>query len=236
MTLGDSSLPISTELVPAPEPAAERTLVIVLPGYGGDATDMKERGIAHAIHTAWPHADVLLGNATFAYYREGNIITRLHEDVVEPARRAGYRRIWIAGASMGGLGALLYEREYPGTLAGIVLFAPFLGDPWVQQEVRLAGGVRSWEPGPLPADVTHANVHRQIWKRVRAWAERPELAKRVWVACGTDDFLRSASQLLATALPDGHFVEEPGGHTWKTWARLTRSIFSRIKTADADAL
>lgn len=239
VTLGDADQPISTELVRAPQPGAERTVVVVLPGFGVDVEEMKERNIAGAIHSAWPHADVVLANANFAYYRRRNVVERLHEDVIAPVRARGYERIWLAGASMGGLGALLYEREHPGVVHGVVLFAPFLGEPPLLDEIRAAGGVQKWEPGELSAELDLRNYQRHLWKRVRAFAEKPELARRVWLACGTDDFLRSGSQLLASALPRHHFIEEPGGHTWKTWTRLTKSVFSRIQTvqtAEADAL
>lgn len=236
VTLGNADQPISTETVFAPQPGLERTAVIVLPGFGVDIEEMKERDIAGAIHSAWPHADVVLANANFAYYRARNVVERLHEDVVAPVRARGYQRIWIAGASMGGLGALLYEREHPGVLSGIVLFAPFLGEPPLLNEIRAAGGIQKWDPGPLPNEMDLRNYQRHLWKRVRAIAETPELARRVWLACGTDDFLRSGSQLLASALPRHHFIEEPGGHTWKTWTRLTKSVFSRIQTAEANAL
>jgi pimeloyl-ACP methyl ester carboxylesterase len=125
-TIGDANQPIATELVRAPQ--ASQVLVIVLPGRGDDGLGEKERGMARAIQEAWPRADVLLAAATYAYYRDGNVVERLHQDVVAPARAAGYARIWLAGASMGGMGALLYERAHPGALAGVVLFAPFLGD------------------------------------------------------------------------------------------------------------
>jgi len=100
---------------------------------------------------------VLLTSATFAYYRDGKLVPRLHEEIVEPALRGGYRRIWLAGASLGGMGALLYEREYPGELTGLVLFAPFLGGKELLDEIRAAGGPRKWDPGPLPAE-TNATI------------------------------------------------------------------------------
>ena len=228
---------MSTETIYAPRPGPERTVVIVLPGFGVDVEEMKERNIAAAIHSAWPHADVVLANANFAYYRARNVVERLHEDVVGPVRARGYKHIWLAGASMGGLGALLYEREHPRVVSGIVLFAPFLGEPPLLNEIRAAGGVQKWEPGPLTAEMDLRNYQRHLWKRLRAIAESPELARRVWLACGTDDFLRSGSELLASALPKENFIiEEPGGHTWKTWTRLTKSLFSRIQTAEANAL
>src|SRR3989442_399386 len=101
--IGDSKAPIGTVSVPAPQPAAERTLVIVLPGFGDDAQDMKDHGLAEVIQESWPEADVLLTSATFAYYRDGKLVPRVHEEIVEPALHGaafhgGYRRIWLAGA------------------------------------------------------------------------------------------------------------------------------------------
>lgn len=189
--------------------------------------------MARAIQDAWPQADVLLAAATYAYYRDGNVVERLHHDVVTPARRAGYARIWLAGASMGGMGALLYEREHPGTLAGVVLFAPFLGEEKLLAEIRRAGGVRHWQPGALPPEVNAANYQRQVWKHIR---EQPALPSRIWLACGTDDYLMSGARLLATMLPPGRFIEMPGSHDWRTWSRIGRTVFSQIRTLEPETL
>ena len=172
-TIGDSKVPIGTVSVSAPRPSAERTLVIVLPGLGDDAQDMKDHGLAEVIHESWPEADVLLTSATFAYYRDGRLVPRLYEEIVEPALRGGTRRIWLAGASLGGMGALLYEREHPGELTGIVLFAPFLGNNELLNEIRAAGGPRKWDPGPLPDEMNGDNYQRQVWRMVKGWVDRP---------------------------------------------------------------
>lgn len=236
VAIGDSKLPIASETLVALQPSAGRTLVIVLPGFGADAQEMRSRGLARAIQEAWPEADVLLASATFAYYRDGKLVARLHEDVVVPALRAGYRRIWLSGASMGGMGALLYEREHGAMLAGVVLFAPFLGDDALLDEIRMAGGVRKWDPGPLPATIDARNYQRQVWKMVRGWTERGEPASRVWLASGSEDYLVNGARLLATALPEDRFIEMPGGHTWDTWIRIGKAVFSRIRTLEPDAL
>jgi pimeloyl-ACP methyl ester carboxylesterase len=232
-TIGDSQRPIATETVAAPRASAERTLVIVLPGFGTDAQEMKERGVARVIQESWPEADVLLASATFAYYRDGKLVPRLHEDIVEPALRKGYRRIWLAGASMGGMGVLMYEREHPGTLRGIVLFAPFLGSNDLLKEIRGAGGAHNWDPGPLPAEMNGENYQRQVWKMVKAWADRPDLARRVWLACGIEDRLLEDVRLLVPELPEGRFMELQGGHTWSTWLSGARTVFSRIRLEEA---
>ena len=226
-TIGDSKAPIGTVSVPAPRPAAERTLVIVLPGFGDDAQDMKGHGLAEVIQESWPEADVLLTSATFAYYRDGKLVPRLHDEIVAPSLRAGYVRVWLTGASLGGMGALLYEREHPGELTGLVLFAPFLGNNELLQEIRAAGGPRTWNPGPLAAEMNGDNYQRQVWKMVKGWT--PELARRVWLACGTSDHLIEDVRLLAPELPGSHYLELPGGHTWGLWIRSAKEVFSRIR-------
>ena len=228
-TIGDSKVPIGTLSVPALRPAAERTLVIVLPGFGEGAQDMSDHGLAEVIRESWPEADVLLTSATFAYYRDGKLVPRLHDEIVGPSRSKGYARVWLAGASLGGMGALLYEREHPGELTGLALFAPFLGNGDLLEEIRAAGGPRTWDPGPLPAEMNGDNYQRQVWKMVKGWAPRPELARRVWLACGTSDHLIEDVRLLAPALPGSHYVELSGGHTWSLWIRAAKEIFSRIR-------
>jgi len=172
---------------------------------------------------------VLLADATFAYYNKGNLIERLHGEIVSPAQRAGYRKIWLAGASLGGMGALLYEQQHPGEVTGIVLFAPFVGDRKLLQEISDAGGPRAWNPGELPAEVNSDNYQRQVWKMVKGWAEEPQRARRVWLACGVEDRLLAGARLMATALPQDRFIELPGGHTWAAWINGGKTVFTRIK-------
>jgi len=234
VVIGDSQAPIGTMEVAAPRPSSERTLVIVLPGFGVDAAEMMGHGIAGAIQEAWPEADVLLTSATFAYYRDGRLLERLQNEVVASALKKGYRRIWLAGASMGGMGALLYERERPGALEGIVLFAPFLGSNGLLHEIRAAGGLRRWDPGALPAEVGGDDYQRQVWNMVKGWVDRPELARRVWLFCGTNDRLIDGARLLAQELPGANFLELPGGHTWDTWARGAKAVFGRIRQLRQD--
>ncbi|HMH17805.1 MAG TPA: alpha/beta hydrolase-fold protein [Burkholderiales bacterium] len=228
-TIGNSTVAIATVPVAAPRSSSEHTLVIVLPGLGDDAQDLNDHDIAGAIHESWPEADVLLTSATLAYYRDGKLVPRLHDEIVEPARRKGYHRIWLAGASLGGMGALLYEREHPGELTGIVLFAPFLGNNELLDEIRAAGGPRKWDPGPMPAEMNGDNFQRQVWKMVKGWADRPELVRRVWLASGTSDYMIEGTRLLAAELSAVHYLELPGGHTWGVWLNGAKAVFSRIR-------
>ena len=92
-------------------------LVVFLPGRGDRAEDFEERGFLAAAREAGLDADVLAVDAHLAYYYKRVIMDRLWEDVVLPARARGYRRVFIVGISLGGLGALTREIETAGGLA-----------------------------------------------------------------------------------------------------------------------
>ena len=221
--------PIAKIVVPATEAGSGKTLVVVLPGFGGDAETLNEHHIAEAVHKSWPQADVVLTSATFAYYKHRNIIDRLDQDVIEPARREGYQKIWIAGASVGAMGVLFYEYAHPGAAAGFILMAPWLGASSLQDEIRQAGGLRTWNPGPKPAAIDGDNYQREMWRVVKDWSADPKRAQQVWLICGTDDRMLAGSQLLAQALPADHFIEIPGGHHWETFERAAAIVAARIQ-------
>jgi pimeloyl-ACP methyl ester carboxylesterase len=229
MTIGNADKPISTILVPATTASAERTLVIVLPGFGSDAEDLHERKIDQAVHKSWPQADVLLTSATIAYYARSNFVTRLEQDVIAPARKQGYQQIWLAGASVGGMGVLFYEHAHPGEMTGLVLLAPWLGSEETLDEIRKAGGILTWTPGPVPAVVDGDNYQRELWRVAKDWSDNSAGAGRVWLICGTDDRMLPASRLLAPAIPASHYLELPGGHDWDTFVVATDRIITQIR-------
>src|SRR3954469_23310787 len=118
---GDPSQPIPTASIAAPQPA--KRLVVVLPGRGDDLQDLRKSGVAQAVQSAWPDADVVLTGLALGYYVEGQAEQRLHSEVVVPARRRGYAQVWLVGASLGGMGALLYDRAHAGEVSGMLLLA-----------------------------------------------------------------------------------------------------------------
>ena len=151
--------PIPVKDIPAPQPAVAHPLVIVLPGRGDNLKDLQAAGIAQAIQSGWPQADVLLVGATIGYYLDGGLARRLHDEIIEPAQQRGYREIWLTGASMGGMGVLLYQRQYPDSVAGIVLFAPYMGDKGLVEKIMLGGWPASAGiPGRCPPPSTSATI------------------------------------------------------------------------------
>src|SRR3990172_6355715 len=101
-----------------------------------------------------------------------------------PHRSRGYREIWLAGASMGGVGVTLYEHEHPGELTGLLLMAPYMGDGTLIEEIAAVGGVAAWEPGPKPIEIDRANGVREQWRVIKSWSRDAAMSKRVWLVCG----------------------------------------------------
>lgn len=220
--------PIPTHWIDAPRPGPIRRLVIVLPGRGDDLRTLLDFGIAAAIQRSQPDFDVVLVEATLSYYMDGKFVSRLHEQIVVPARQRGYGEIWLAGASMGGMGVIFYEQAYPGELSGLLLLAPYMGQEYLIKEITAAGGVANWEPGPKPLEVNRSNSAREQWRVVKSWVHNPTLRNRVWLVCGDSDWLRPAADLIGAVLPRGQYITPAGGHAWKVWSPSAGEVFARI--------
>lgn len=190
--------------------------VVLLPGRWNAPEEFGRAGFPAVLDQGGVRAVVVAPDAHLGYYMRGTVLERLRHDVVGPARAAG-RQVWLVGVSMGGLGALLYAKDHPGEVAGIVALAPFLGDRDVIDEIASAGGLDAWEPAQPPAP---ADYQRNLWlwlKRATAGdVELPEL----YLGYGTDDRFARASELLGARLDRRRVLAEAGGHDWLTWRRL----------------
>ncbi len=209
----------------AAQPA--QRLVVVLPGRADDLDALERSGAVPTLQQAWPDADVVLAELRLGDYRAGDAMQRLHDTVVAPARQRGYRQLWFVGASLGGMGSVLYDRTYPGELDGIVLLAPYLGEEAQRAAIRAAGGLATWDAGPL-APIDAASWQNELWRQVQRWAREPALGARVWLAYGDRDYLREAYPLLREAVPAQHVVVRPGAHAWAVWTPALAQLLQRI--------
>lgn len=223
---GDPSKPIPTEFVAAPQRA--QRLVVVLPGRGDDIAGLRRSGITQAVQAAWPDADVMLTGLALGYYMEGQTERRLHQEIVEPARRRGYGEVWLVGASLGGMGALLYERAHPNTVTGMVLLAPYLGEKDLIKQISAAGGVTRWQAPPAPNGINADNFQQELWRHIQGWSRQPGGPRNVWVAYGKQDRLIDALPLLQPLLPPEQVLVRDGGHDWEFWSPATRDTLLGI--------
>jgi hypothetical protein len=195
-----------------------RTLLVLLPGRFDDPKDLIDRGFVDAVRTRQIHADIVIPDLHFGYYLARTAIDRLHLDVVAPARNAGYEQLWLAGISLGGLGALLHGQHY-GPADGMVLIAPYLGAPRVHEEIWRAGGLRQWNAETSEAE----DYERALWDWLRGFGDKERGAQvpaPMFIGYGTADRFASANRLLASSLPDAHEIPVEGGHDWTPWLHV----------------
>ena len=210
---------------PLDKSARAPCLVVLLPGRGDDLDAFDKHGFVAALRARNIQADLVAADAILGYYAKGTFPERLREDVVEPLRKRGYRRIWAVGVSLGGLGAALYSRYNPGVFDGVILIAPYLGDDAIQEEIRKAGGLARWNP----AQATSHGDERALWQ----WLQRtaPQTAPggpRLYLGFGAQDGMASGQQLLAVALPVDHVFETPGGHDWPVWRTVLGAFVDEL--------
>ena len=208
----------------APAAAHAPTLVVLLPGRASDPADFGTERFPALAKEAGLAVDMIAVDAHLGHYLKRTLNVRLKVDIIDPARAAGYKDIWLVGISMGGLGALLYAREHPDDVNGLVLLAPFLGDRAVIDEIGAAGRLSMWKPQePLPA----SDYQRMIWLFLKD-ALRPGAAgPDIWLGFGTEDAFARANGLLGRELPPERVFTAPGGHRWETWRGLWRRMLER---------
>ena len=211
-----------------PAPAANANgLLVLLPGIGDDPEDYATNGFVEMVQRANPRFDVICADAHFGYYRSQSVAQRLHDDVIAPVAER-YEHIWIGGISLGGLGSIAFLRDHKDLIDGAILLAPYMGEQEVIEEVRRAGGLRSWQPRALPVDASASvQLSHWLWTYYHAVAEHPETMPELFLGYGEDDRFRISNGMVAETLPDRHKATLPGGHKWTVWKPLFAKLVPR---------
>lgn len=208
----------------APGQDAERILLVMLPAAKARPEDLLEQGFVAAIRERGLPLDVAVVDAHADYYLERRVGERLAVDVVAPLRtNGGYRRIWLMGMSLGGMGCIAYARQHAAEVEGMILLAPFLGARGLIAQILHAGGLARWQPEALEPDDEELGL--LLWlKHYRAGDPR---LPAIHLGFGSDDRYAPASALLAQQLPAERVVSVPGKHDWQTWIRLWRALLAK---------
>lgn len=190
------------------------------------AMEMMTSGEMEPFAVAMPSDGMWGDGSGYVTHRDLDAEAWIMDEVPEIARAVATNvqteRIYLAGLSMGGFGALRLGAKYAARIAGISAHSPVtcLADlsQYVQDSPRdyFAAGRRD-------ADILY-------WMR-RNRAELPPIR----FDCGTEDALMGSNRALHAALEKAripHVYEElAGGHDWPYWQKQVRStlrFFSEI--------
>ncbi len=207
------------------------TLIVMLPGAYDKPQDLVDQGFISAVRKRNIYADVQVVDAHLGYYSNQQIIQRLDQEVVQPAKAKGYRNIWFAGISLGGFGSLLYSKEKPGQLTGIFLMAPYMGSREISAQVQKQGGLQTWTPDAAAP----ASLDIDLWRWLKGYASKSAGMPATYIGFGLSDRFAKPNQLLADTLPKENSFSIPGGHDWITWQQVWASFLDTAKIARIDA-
>ena len=198
------------------------TLIVFLPGAYSLPEEFIREGIVKTLRERRVAADAWIVDAHIGYYEQRSIIDRLQADVIVPAHARGYRHIWLVGVSIGGFGAMIHSLSHPGEVEGIVAIAPYLGQRAVLDEIRAAGGLRTWK---APAgELTLEQMDRALWRWLQGYIDGSTPRPPLYLGAGRDDRFADAHALLREALPPERAFTSPGGHDWAPWREVWRQI------------
>jgi hypothetical protein len=191
-----------------------KTLLVLLPGAYDSPQDYIDQNFVKAIRNRNIFADIQIVDAHIGYYTKEQIVKRLEEEVVAPAKSKGYEKIWFVGISLGGYGSLLYSMNYPTALEGVFLMAPYVGVKEVTMDVQSQGGLKTW------VSKNETTVDFNLWRWLKGYALASSDMPKLFIGFGDNDRFAQPNGLIADVLPKARSMIIPGGHDWKTWLQL----------------
>lgn len=192
--------------------------VVMLPAAFCAAEDFVREGFVSAARAHSVSLDLVFVQPAARHVTDRSVLTRLHEEVILPARARG-SRVWLGGISLGGYLTLGYAARHPGELEGLCLLAPYLGSHLVTGAIARAGGVARWQPTGCDDD-----EEQRLWRFVKDYDRR---GLRMHLGMGRDDRFADRHRVLAQVLTEAEVDSVPGGHDWPTWHRLWENFLTR---------
>lgn len=202
-----------------------QTLVILLPGALQPPEQFLRSGFADAVRARGLPLDLAMPDLAMRHIGEtidGSAQRRLHDDVVQPARRQGYRAIWLAGISIGGMMAVAYAECHPGDIDGLCLLAPYPGNRLLTKRIRASGGLAQWRPDDAADD-----AESRMWQWLKTHRRQPD-APIIHLGYGRQDRFADGQEMMAEALDPASVDLIDGGHDWSAWRRLWDNFLDRL--------
>lgn len=190
--------------------------VLLMPGAYQQPAQFLQAGFAQAVLARAPHLELSLAIPQMAHLTDRRWLATLHDEIVLPARTQQVP-LWLGGISLGAFMALRFAAQYPESVDGLCLLAPYLGSRLIAAEVASCADVGQWQTGALEDD----DDERRIWRYVARLKFSPA-PTRVFVGFGSSDRFADTQRVLVSALPTSGTTthEIAGGHDWPVWGQL----------------
>jgi pimeloyl-ACP methyl ester carboxylesterase len=207
---------VDTQCIAHGQPRSTTQRVILMPGAYESSTHFLQHGFDLAVRVRQQPLDLILATPRLAHLTDRRWLDELRSRVVEPARADG-ARVWLGGISLGGFMALRFAAEFPDSVDGLCLIAPYLGSRLVAQELAAQPDLSRRQPAIRDTD----DDERRIWQYVIRRQTQPA-STRVFLGLGSDDRFADTQQLLARTLIDDRTCLRvvAGGHDWSVWCTL----------------
>jgi pimeloyl-ACP methyl ester carboxylesterase len=205
------------------------TLIVLLPGAYDTLKDFMEQGFVEAVRARNIDADIQLVDAHINYYTNQQIVQRLQDEVVGPAKAKGYKSIWFAGISLGGYGTLLYSMRHADQIDGFFIMAPYMGPRDIPAEIHKQGGLKHW------TSEVQGNIDVDLWRWLKGYATQGAGVPNAYLGYGISDRFENPNGLLAEVLPRERSFVIPGGHDWATWRQLWANFLDTTALPSLDA-
>jgi pimeloyl-ACP methyl ester carboxylesterase len=219
---------MQAELISAVPGAVANTRIVLIPGVNQPPEALRTAGFPAAVQERRLDIDIVLVAPELAHIADRSAVTRLHTEVLLPARSSGCGTIWFAGISMGGFLALLYAADHPTELDGVCLLAPYLGMRMIHTEINRYPSLANWSTGVADTDDELAE-ERRVWRYLANYL--PRTSPLHYLGFGKDDRFAEAQRLLANQLPVEAVDVIDGGHDWRVWRELWDRFLDRLAGA-----
>ena len=186
--------------------------LVMLPAAYSRPEDFVAAGFLDAVRARHLEIDLVFAGLELLHVTDRSALARLRAEHILPAR-AGGAAVWLGGISLGGYLALGYAERHAAELAGLCLFAPYLGSHLVTTQIERARGVAHWQPGEL----TDEDDERRVWRFIKTLRTS---GPAVHLGLGREDRFAGRHRLMAAALAPESVDVVHGGHDWATWRRL----------------
>jgi pimeloyl-ACP methyl ester carboxylesterase len=197
-----------------PVGSAHSATLVLLPAAATHGEDFVREGWLDDLAAAGLAATVLTIDSPVDLFADG-LLAEFERALLKD------RRVWLAGCSLGGMGALAVAEAFRDRVAGVVAIAPWPGLRPLWADVPLAGGVAAW--AAKHADAPFAD-ERRVWR----WLGQGAPGGDVTIGLADGDRFAEGQALLTAALPPDRVLRTRGAHDWTAWRALWRAALATL--------